>query len=118
MTFADVLRCFSDRRDAFATVVRLTDEWADRYRVARPVMGPDVPVLHTVWSAREVGEHLDRLAQLEPRLITGEPPRRLSGPLVLVDFGRGRIGQIDGRRRANVWRHVPGQYEVLRLCAV
>ncbi|WP_420465618.1 hypothetical protein [Panacagrimonas sp.] len=116
MSFADVLRCFADRRDGFATVVRLTDEWADRYSVPRPVFGPDTPVRQEIWSAEQVGAHLDRLARIEPRMITDESPRRLYGPLVLVDFRHGRIGQIDGRRRANVWRHQPGQYGVLILC--
>lgn len=113
----DVLACFADRSSPIATIDRLVNGWADRFRLPHPRLAGIAPVQRETWTAEQVGAHLDRLAQIEPRMITDQQPRRLSGPLVIVDFGHGRIGQIDGRRRANVWRHTPGAYEVLRICA-
>lgn len=115
-TYAEVLRCFADRRNPQAVIDRLTAEWAQRYGAGGKV-GPGCDVWRERWTHEQVGQHLDQLAEMVPALITEQPPRRLDGPLVLVYFGYGRIGQIDGRRRANVWRHMPGEYEVLIVCA-
>ena len=117
VTWDDVLACFADRSDPAGTVNRLTAEWAGRYGATGRKIGPESRVTRSVWTAEQVGSHLDRLAKIVPALITDTPPRRLTGPLVLVDFGTGKIGQIDGRRRANVWRNMPGEYEVLTICA-
>lgn len=117
MSWRDVIACFADRTDPVATIDRLANEWADRFGLPHPQFDGNTPVARETWDAEQIGEHLDALARIEPRLITNQQPRRLGGPLVIVDFGGGRIGQIDGRRRANVWRHTPGTYEVLRICA-
>lgn len=100
-----------------AVSVRLVAEWAGRYGIRQLAGVPsNMSIRRDVWDHVQVGEHLDRMAKLEPRIITNEIPRRMTGPLVLVDFGSGRIGQLDGRRRANLWRNLPGRYEVLILC--
>jgi len=117
VSWGRVLTCFSDRHDAMAVIRRLSNEWADRYGVDWPQFGNLLPVVRETWSHERVGRHLDALALLVPELITDQEPRRMTGPLVLIDFGKGRVGQIDGRRRANRWRHIPGEYEVLRICA-
>lgn len=114
VAWAEVERCFADRHNPLAVIRRLSDEWADRFDLPQGILVKRVE--RETWSAEQVGRHLDCLAQIEPRLITDQQPRRLDGPLVLIDFGKGRVGQIDGRRRANVWRHQPGRYEVLRIC--
>ena len=116
-SWASVLICFADRTDPMAVIRRLSNEWADRYGVDWPQFGHQIPVKRETWTHDRVGRHLDALALLVPELITDLEPRRMTGPLVLIDFGKGRVGQIDGRRRANRWRHLPGDYEVLRICA-
>ena len=117
VSWGRVLTCFSDRHDAMAVIRRLSNEWADRYGLDWPQFGHQTPVNRETWAHDRVGRHLDALALLVPELITDLPPRRMTGPLVLIDFGQGRVGQIDGRRRANLWRDIPGQYEVLRIIA-
>lgn len=115
--WADVLACFSDRVAKEAVIHRLSKEWADRFGIEYKPVGISSAVHHQTWNHIQVGEHLDRLAIIVPALITTDKPRRLDGPLVLIDFGNGNIGQIDGRRRANQWRNIPGNYDVLTLCA-
>lgn len=116
VAWTEVLACFSDRRHPVSVIDRLVNEWADRFGLPHPRLAGIAPVSRETWTAEQVGAHLDRLAVIEPRLITNQLPRRLTGPLVIVDFGQGRVGQIDGRRRANVWRNTPGEYGVLRIC--
>lgn len=113
VSWADVVQCFADRSDPEDVIHRLAAEWAGRYGLPYSPLGPRCKIRRDQWTHHEVGAHLDRLAQMVPALITTTRPRRFGGALVLVDFGRGRIGQIDGRRRANWWRHVPGMYDVL-----
>lgn len=117
VSWRDVLACFADRTNPVATIDRLANGWADRFGISHPRLIGMAEVKRETWSAEQIGAHLEALARIEPRMITNQQPRRLSGPLVIVDFGEGRVGQIDGRRRANVWRHTPGNYEVLRICA-
>lgn len=117
--WSDVLDCFADRSDPLATIQRLGSEWAERYYLNKPrlVFGPHMMVLREYWHGSRIDEHLENLAVMVPALITDLKPRRLSGALVIVDFAGGRIGQIDGRCRANVWRHIDRTFEVLRICA-
>lgn len=113
MTWAAVLEAFADRGDPEAVIHRLAGEWADRFGLPYRPIGSHCRIRQERWSHIEVGEHLDRLAKIVPAMLTTQMPRRFDGALVVVDFGQGRIGQIDGRRRANFWRHMPGQYDVL-----
>lgn len=117
VTWDSVLACFADRKAPEAVIHRLASEWARRYGIKYQPIGRQSPVTAEYWPGRAVGEHLDTLARIVPEMITDQKPRRMGGPLVLVDFGQGRIGQIDGRRRANVWRDMPGMHEVLIVCA-
>lgn len=114
---ADLIACFADRSDPWSVIRRLTAEWAGYYGLPAPDVGPGTPVRRETWTGAQVREHLHRLAVIQPRLLTSDPPRWPNGPLVLIDFGEGRIGQLDGRRRANVWQHGNGKHEVLILCA-
>lgn len=111
-----MMACFSDRVNPPQVIARLIAEWADRLAVPKPPQQWTSTVHLEHWTHVEVGEHLDRLAILQPRIITTERPRRYTGPLVVIDFGGGRIGQIDGRRRANYWRNIVGSYPVLVIC--
>lgn len=113
MTWAAVLEAFADRGDPQAVIHRLSAEWAERYGVPYQPIGPRNRIRREVWDHHRVGAHLDRLAARVPAMLTTQLPRRFGGALVVVDFGQGRVGQIDGRRRANFWRHVPGQYDVI-----
>lgn len=113
MTWLAVLEAFADRGDPEAVIHRLAGEWADRFRLQYCPIGPHCRIRQESWSSVEVGWHLDRLAKIVPAMLTAQMPRRFDGALVVVDFGQGRVGQIDGRRRANFWRHMPGNYDVL-----
>lgn len=117
--WADVLACFADRKEPLAVIQRLGNEWAEHYNLTRPIptFGSHMVVVREHWPGHEIGEHLDKLAIIVPALITCQKPRRLSGAMVIVDFASERIGQIDGRCRANVWRGMRGLFEVLRICA-
>lgn len=112
MDYSDVLECFADVSHPQREIDTLTREWADRYKLPRPQLNKHSPVHLEHWTHTRLGEHLDRLAVYEPRMITPLKPRRLSGRIVVLDFGT-VYGQIDGRRRANTWRHIKGLYEVL-----
>lgn len=80
------------------------------------------------WSHTEIGELMDTLAAVEPRMTrdmvngtnNAQLQPRIDGlPLCVIDFD-GRRGMIDGKHRANQWRHRPGRYPVLvveaRIC--
>lgn len=114
--WSDVLDCFADRHNPQSVIERLTNEWADRYGLPHPIVGRSSNVHLERWSHIGLGIHLDTIAKIQPLMITDQKPRWLSGRIVVVDFGDA-YGQIDGRRRANVWRHVPGTYEILVICA-
>lgn len=116
-TWEEVLRPFSfaPRETAEQLMQRLTNEWCPILGVEPPALGPATPVRRERWSHRRVGRHIDAMARLQPKMRVTKPPRFDHGALVLVEFAPGVIGQIDGRHRANLWRHRPGQYEVLIL---
>lgn len=116
MSWDRVLECFADRPNPEAVINRLTKEWAERYGVPFVPIGPDTKITREVWSHKTLDMIFGAMAEIQPLLITDEKPRRMDGPLVSVFFGANRMGQIDGRRRANLWRNIPGQYEVLILC--
>lgn len=114
VTWTNVLACFADRGDPVGVIHRLAGEWAARYGIAYTPLGPGSAVRQEEWTDAQIDAHLSCMGALVPALVTSvPPPRRWDGPLVLIDFGAGRVGQIDGRRRANVWRHTPGWYAVL-----
>jgi hypothetical protein len=117
MIWPEVVRCFADRRNPVYEIQRLSNHWCERYRIHSPTLGSHCEVVREHWDNHKLGAHLDEMARWAPNIITSMKPRRLKGPIVIVDYGKGRVGQLDGRRRANVWRHIQGTYEVLRICA-
>jgi hypothetical protein len=47
-------------------------------------------------------------------MAVDRPPRHDGGAMVLFEVA-GKVGQLDGRHRANLWRKRPGVYDVLIL---
>lgn len=111
----EVMYQFRDRADPIGVIHRLSEEWAVRFGLEYEPVGPHSHITKEKWGHEQVREHLERISRVEPRMRTDLRPRRLDGAIVLLDFGQGRVGQIDGRRRANVWKDRPGQYDILRI---
>ena len=110
MSWAEVEAQFSDRPKG--TIQRLASEWAPRMGVSVPDLGPHCRVELEHWSHIKIGEVLDKAAEDDPKMYTAKPPRWNRGPLT-VFCREGRYGLIDGRHRANLWRHECGKYPVL-----
>lgn len=103
-----------------ADALRNAEGWAARYG--------DVPrdyrrcrVVLEAWSHVELAALMEAMAEFEPRMTAdwvngvnnAQLPPRVDGlPAALVRFGE-RFGMIDGKRRANRWSRVPGDYAVL-----
>ena len=72
---------------------------------------------HSDYLAATLNQHLRGLIELCPEMASDEPPRRTDGPLVLVMFPSGAIGQIDGRRRLNrAVRNGEGMRALVCMC--
>ena len=107
-----------------ADAVRNANGWADRFKRA-PSNWPGCVVTLEAWMQDEIGELMDAMARIEPRMTVDMvgglnnatlPPRLDGMPLALVRFGD-RFGMIDGKHRANRWRHVHGRYAALVIHA-
>lgn len=101
ITWANVEACFSDRKPG--TIQRLCDVWAGRLGVKPFEVGPHLEVRRVEWSISTI-EHLVLWMSRHPEgheMITPRKPRRMDGPIVVVEAPKG-IYMIDGRRRANV----------------
>ena len=94
---------------------RLASHWAPRLKEPIPQITTATPVTHEQWTHEQVGKHLDRMAKLCPAMIVRNPPKMDGGAIVLFRLPSGKIGQLDGRHRANLWRNCPGVYDVLIL---
>lgn len=93
---------------------RLAQQWSPRFGVELPEITCDTPVRRESWTHLQVGEHLDRMVEICPKMVVDKMPRYNTGALILFEYG-GHVGQLDGRHRANLWRNIPGQYDVLIL---
>lgn len=99
-TMDDVLECFSDRSNPEGAFCRLVREWADRFCVIVNPMLPD-SIFRAELCPTETAEHLSELCEAHSLMATDQEPRRTDGPIVVVRFSNGRVGQVDGRRRLN-----------------
>lgn len=95
--------------------------WAERYGL-EPGRINSGRLRLEAWSAQQLAAALDEMAKVEPRMTVDMvggvnkstlPPRVDGLPAVVVDFGDGRLGMIDGKHRSNRWKMRPGEYAVL-----
>lgn len=94
--------------------------WANRYGLPTDNY-QNLPVTLECWSNERIASELVKMAEAEPRLlieIVGGinnatiPPRCDGLPIIVIRFGE-KFGMIDGKHRANKWKHIPGNYAVL-----
>lgn len=104
--------------------VKNANGWADRYGVL-PVNYPGCRVTLESWERSDIDALMIDLAGVEPRMVkdvvrgvnNATVPPRLNGlPLVLIKFGD-VYGMLDGKHRANKWRHAEGRYAALVIHA-
>ena len=112
----DVGECFRYHRGEtpLQAANRLAQHWPPRLKVAVPEITAETPVRRERWTHEQVGQHLDRMVGLCGAMAVDRPPRHDGGALVLFEVA-GKVGQLDGRHRANLWRKRPGLYDVLIL---
>lgn len=112
----NILPLFFFHRVGVLAIQRLAREWTRLYGLRRV----DVfrgNVVREKWSNRRIGELLDQMQKVsdarsaQKQVRTEEAPRYVDGCLVVVRTQDTDI-LIDGRRRANVWCNMPGQYAV------
>lgn len=109
-TWDDIVSAFADRKKG--TIDMLVGHWAPRIQVERPQLTPSTPLTVEWWTHEMLGAYVDRIAKVDPGMIVSRRPRREDEPLIA--FKRdGRYGLIDGRCRANLWRHKPGVYPMI-----
>lgn len=98
--------------------------WADRYGVPMPDVTKCRVTLES-WTNVEIERCMTAMSEIEPRMtvdICGNtnnatlPPRLEGLPLAVIRFGD-RVGMIDGKHRANKWKHLLGNYAVLVIHA-
>ena len=108
--WADVEAAFKDRNAK--TFDLLAAHWAARIGVEKPDLKQGVPLTVEWWSHEKLGDYIDMIAKTDPAMIAKRLPRREDGPLIA--FKRdGKYALMDGRHRANVWRHKPGVYPII-----
>jgi hypothetical protein len=116
----EVCALFADESDP----LRNAEGWAKRYGV--PVRDfAKCKVTLEAWTNDEIDRCMSAMSEFEPRMtvdICGNvnnailPPRLEGLPLAVVRFGD-RYGMIDGKHRANKWKHMLGNYAVLVIHA-
>jgi hypothetical protein len=113
----DVRGCFSfsAKETPLQLINRLAQHWGPRLGTTIPEITPQTPVRRERWTHEQIGAHLDRMAALTPKMLVTKPPRVDGGPIVIFELPDGKVGQLDGRHRCNLWRNRPGLYDVLIL---
>lgn len=115
-SWREVIALFPSEADA----IRNIDGWAARYGCPPPARGRFRVTLEA-WSHLDIDRLMSDMSEYEPRVTVGivggvnnaQIPPRVDGlPIVIIQFG-GRFGMIDGKHRANRWKHAPGHYAVL-----
>lgn len=120
-SWAEVLPIFFFHRDGVLAIQRLTNRWTRIFGLSRVDIYKGI-IKHEIWSHERIGQTLvDMQKQSDAKkagqvVLTDEKPRYLEGPLVVVQT-QGRAFIIDGRRRANVWRTMEGNYPVIIISA-
>ena len=108
--WADITTAFMDRKKG--TLDTLAEHWSARIGVDKPALKKGVPLTVEWWTHEQLGTYIDEIAKTDPAMVVTRKPRRTDTPL--VTFKRqGRYGMVDGRCRANLWRHKPGVYPVI-----
>jgi hypothetical protein len=111
-----VLELFRFHSGGVSAVQRLTRVWIDNHELL-PVNVFSGRIVEETWSAQRIGSLVDEMAGishvsgLRNSMRTTESPRFVQFPLVVVRT-QGKEFFIDGRRRANAWRHHQGEYAV------
>ncbi|MCO7728495.1 hypothetical protein NJB93_18060 [Brucella intermedia] len=112
----NILPLFFFHRDGVLAIQRLAREWTRLYGLRRVDVFQGT-VVNEKWSNRRIAGLLDQMQKTsdarsaQKRLRTVETPRHVEGSLVVVRT-QGTEFLIDGRRRANIWCNMPGQYAV------
>ena len=84
----------------------------------------DAEITYKVLTHEEVGKAMKLSARIHPKVerqivkgqnIVRSEPRIEDLPLVFVRFDRKHWGMLDGRHRADKWRHRPGLYGAVVL---
>lgn len=92
---------------------RLAAEWALPFHFTPPVLQENVVgVKAEYWTAEELGDVLDAMARHHRSYATKELPRFTDGPATILQT-QGKSIILDGRRRINQWRKMPGRHPVL-----
>lgn len=111
-----ILPLFFFHRDGVLAIQRLARDWT-RILGLRSINVFRGHISLEQWSSCQIGDLLDDMQKKSDlrsagkSVCTNEPPRYVEGSLVVVRTQREDI-LIDGRRRANVWRGVDGEYTV------
>lgn len=113
----DVRRQFAYHGDKTNAIERLTSNWTAAYRLAQ-VRAANGVVKAEFWTHDRINDLVEKMAAT-PRpdgtknaMITQEKPRHTDHPITVLRT-QGHEAMLDGRRRSNVWRHVPGMYQAL-----
>ena len=112
----NILPLFFFHRDGVLAIQRLAREWTRLYGLRRVDVFQGT-VVNEKWSNRRIAGLLDQMQKIsdarsaQKHLRTVETPRHVEGSLVVVRT-QGTEFLIDGRRRANIWCTMPGQYAV------
>ncbi len=112
----NILPLFFYHRDGVLAIQRLAREWTRLYGL-RQVDVFRGNIVREKWSNRRIGQVLDHMQKTSDarsagiRVRTQEMPRYVEGSLVVVRTQERDI-LIDGRRRANFWCNMPGEYDV------
>lgn len=80
---------------------RLAKYWAKNQGTSVFFLGKWSEIKKHRFTVAEIKAIYEGMAKIRPNAITKEEPRQIGGLPVLVDFGNGKYGNLDGRRRAN-----------------
>jgi SAM-dependent methyltransferase len=119
-TWGDVLDQFANKKDPIGTIRRLTAVWVRRMAMPPVDMSENgVMVRACSWTHLQLGALLEKMLDLAKKdptmraeLLTNERPAHQDRPLTILSAG-GQYAGIDGRRRMNIWKDIPGRYPVL-----
>lgn|GEM_PF-945620 len=114
--WGEVQKLFRFHSDGIPAMQRLARIWIDNFDLA-PIDVFSGRIVEESWSAERIGRLVDTIAQTPHKngapntMITDKKPRA-ENPSLVVLRTQGREFFLDGRRRANIWRHQDGNYRV------